>query len=281
MGSGAEVVIFYCIRLLFAEAGLSVKPKIVLTIAGFDPSSGAGITADLKTIHAHAMYGIAAITAHTVQNTVAVQRVEAVDARLLRDTVTALTTDFVIDAVKVGVLATVEIVETVAALLQEHRLQNIVLDPVLESSSGATLLFHDALQSFKERLLPLASVVTPNPKEALGLTGAQTIEAAGARLLEFGAKCVVITNGEAAEPTDVLMLPGMSPELLRGEHVETTSTHGTGCAFSAAIACGLAAGQGVREAVLRAKAYVNGALRHAPGLGKGRGPLAHFWEANL
>jgi len=255
-----------------------VKPKVVLAIAGFDPSSGAGITADLKTIHAHEMYGVAAITAYTVQNTRGVQLVEALDSLLLRQTVAALASDFVIDAVKVGMLASAEVVETVAALCEEYVLPNIVLDPVLLSSSGTTLLSANALEAFKEHLLPLATVVTPNVEEALTLTGAIEAEGAGDRLLALGAKCIVITEGEAAEPTDVLILPGMLPELLGGEHVETTSTHGTGCAFSTSIACGLAAGQSIRETVLSAKAYVNGALRHAPGLGKGRGPLAHFWK---
>ena len=265
----------------------SVPPPVVLTIAGFDPSSGAGITADLKTIAAHGCYGLAVATALTVQNTQAVFSLEAVSAETIRESIRRLAEDFDIRAVKIGMLAYGECAEAVAETLQRLALPNIVVDPILRSSSGAMLLDDSGLEVLRRRLIPMAKVITPNAAEASTLTGrgsvAGTEEAdqLGRVLLEMGAKAVVITGGDLVRPDDILITVGTNgePQSVRfmGEHIESRATHGTGCAFSTSIACGLANGLGLEEAVRNAKNYVRRAIELAPVLGKGKGPLNHLW----
>jgi hydroxymethylpyrimidine/phosphomethylpyrimidine kinase len=262
-------------------------PPIVLTLAGFDPSSGAGITSDIKTIAAHDCYGVACITALTVQSTQGVRRVQALPPSLVRDTLQELSRDLTFAAVRIGMLDSREVADEVADFLQMNRPPNIVLDPILKSSSGADLLDPAALTIVRDRLLPLATVITPNIDEAAALTGLrvtnlQEAKEAAHALHALGAKNVVITGGHLDPPTDLLSITrdraDPEPFEFPGEKIASTSTHGTGCAFATSLACNLALGRSLPEAVSAAKSYVTGAIRHAYPIGKGHGPLNHFWK---
>jgi hydroxymethylpyrimidine/phosphomethylpyrimidine kinase len=260
------------------------KPPVIWTIAGFDPSSGAGITADLKTISSFHCYGVACITALTVQNTMGVRRVDPVRGEIVRETLEVLLEDMPPNAIKIGMLATADNVSTVAEFLSRLPLPRcpVVLDPILRSSSGTELLDEAGVRLLLLRLLPLATVVTPNLNEAAILAG---LEAKGAEelaqvLRQLGAGAAVVTGGDAANrdvSEDVLAyaLGDMeSVETLSASRVHSDATHGTGCAFSTAIACALARGQNVPSAVTTAKAFVRSAIEQAPGLGRGKGPMA-------
>jgi hydroxymethylpyrimidine/phosphomethylpyrimidine kinase len=260
-------------------------PPVVLTIAGFDPSSGAGVTADLKTIAAHGCYGAACITALTVQNTQGVRHVEALAPALIWKTLEALADDLPIAAVKVGMLGSGTGAEAVADWLESARPPNVVVDPVIRSSSGADLLDSDGLQVVRERLLKIATVITPNLAEAaaltgLGVTNVDEMRVAATALHEAGAANVVITGGHLEEPVDLLRTAGEFVEYT-GEKVESTSTHGTGCAFATSLACNLALGRPMRDAVALAKEFVLQGIRNAYPLGHGHGPLNHLWRFRL
>lgn len=264
-------------------ASVTKAPPVVLSIAGFDPSSGAGITADLKTIAAHGLFGISCITALTVQSTQGVSQVQPVSADLVRSTLKVLLDDFQPAAVKVGMLGSGEVVHAVARVLQEHRLPNVVLDPVLKASSGAALLEAEGIHLLIQRLLPLIDVVTPNLGEAQQLTGlpvsnVSEMRAAAQQLHSFGAKAVVVTGGHLDRPTDILS-QGSGTQIVEfaGERVSTNSTHGTGCAFASAVACNLALGKNLEQSVADAKEYVTEALRLACPVGKGKGPINHLF----
>jgi hydroxymethylpyrimidine/phosphomethylpyrimidine kinase len=262
------------------------KPPVVWTIAGFDPSSGAGITADLKTISSLGCYGAACITALTVQNTLGVRRVEPVSTRTVRETLHALLEDIPPDAIKIGMLATSGIASLIADFLEAlpQPCCPIVLDPILRSSSGAELLDAAGVQVLLARLLPLSTIVTPNRTEAAILAGLSPDDAEGAAkaLRQLGASAAVVTGGDLAASgnqqlsEDVLAYAAAGMEFvetLSAPRVVSTSTHGTGCAFSTAIACALAHGQSVPAAVTAAKAFVRKAIQRAPGLGHGKGPM--------
>jgi len=274
---------------------MAEKPPVVLTIAGFDPSSGAGITADIKTMAAHGCYGLACVTAMTVQSTSGVRRVESVDPLLVTDTLEELAEDIEIAAVHIGMLRSAKVVKAVADFLSSSRgrrgggparLPNIVLDPILKSSSGADLIDAAGTRLMIERLLPLADVITPNVDEASSLTGAKVddlegMKAAAAKLHEMGSQAVVITGGHLEKAIDLLSFTtnkGIEQEVFRGELQKSNSTHGTGCAFSTAIACHLAQDRGVAEAVLLAKTYVTAAIANGHPLGKGKGPVNHLYR---
>lgn len=252
---------------------------VVLAIAGYDPSSGAGITADIKTISAHGCYGVTCITALTVQSSRGVQRVETLEPRIITEILHELMDDLDIAAVKIGMLGSAEVARAVAAFLKRAQVRHVVLDPILKSSSGADLISHDGVTVLRERLIGQASVITPNIDEAaelagLKVTNQEEMAAAAKQLHQLGARNVVITGGHLASPVDVLSTgPEAQPIFLEGERVQTSSTHGTGCAFSTSLACHLAMGKSLLESVRAAKKYVEGALRHAPGLGKGTGPV--------
>jgi hydroxymethylpyrimidine/phosphomethylpyrimidine kinase len=258
-------------------------PSIVLTIAGFDPSSGAGITADLKTVAAHGCYGLACITALTVQSTQGVRRVQPLDPGLINETLETLFYDFHISAVHIGMLGTGKQVAAVADFLDRHALPNIVLDPVLRSSSGTDLLDPEGIRLLIERLLPRATVTTPNIDEAGALVGLRPIDvqemrAAACMLHKLGARGVVITGGHLDAAIDLLSLAnaeGVEQEEFSAEKLASGSTHGTGCAFATAIACNLAQGKDLRDAVGLAKQYVRAAIESAYPLGKGIGPINH------
>jgi hydroxymethylpyrimidine/phosphomethylpyrimidine kinase len=265
---------------------MALTPPVVLTIAGFDPGSGAGVTADIKTIAAHGCYGVACITALTVQSTAGVRRVEAVDPELVAETLTELTADIEIAAVHIGMLGSVKMVRTVADFLAEHKLPNIVLDPILKSSSGADLLDAAGARWLAEKLIPLATVVTPNIDEAsslteLPVTDPEQMRAAARKLHEMGASAVVITGGHLEKAIDLLSFTGnrgVEQELFKSARLRSNSTHGTGCAFATSVACHLAMGRGLPEAVLLAKAYVAAAISNAHPLGHGTGPVHHLYR---
>jgi hydroxymethylpyrimidine/phosphomethylpyrimidine kinase len=261
-------------------------PPVVLTIAGFDPSSGAGVTADIKTIAAHGCYGVACITALTVQSTAGVKRVEPVDASLIKETLAELTSDMEVTAVRIGMLGSAEVVEAVAAFLKENKLPNVVMDPILKSSSVAKLLDREGAQLLAKSLLPLATVVTPNVDEASAMTGlpvtnADQMRAAAHKLHDMGASSVVVTGGHLDKAIDLLSfrgVKGIEQETFKSERQRSNSTHGTGCAFATAMACHLAQGRGLPEAVLLAKAYVAAAIANAFPMGKGVGPVHHLYR---
>jgi hydroxymethylpyrimidine/phosphomethylpyrimidine kinase len=266
-------------------------PPVVLTIAGFDPSSGAGITADIKTIAAHSCYGVACITALTVQSTAGVRRVSGVDPEIIKETLAELVADIEIAAVHIGMLGTRPAARVVADFLTSVKLPNIVLDPVLKSSSGADLLDKQGLKILTETLLPMAAVITPNIDEAAALTGMPVtnldqMRQAAAKLHSMGSTGVVITGGHLDKAIDLLSFTGtrqgtqIQQEVFKADRQKSSSTHGTGCAFSTAIACHLAQGRDLPEAVLLAKAYVRAAIMNAYPLGRGVGPVHHLYRMN-
>jgi len=259
------------------------SPPVVLTIAGFDPSSGAGVTADIKTIVAHGCYGIAAITAMTVQSTAGVRRMEPVDVKLLRETLDALVEDVKVSAVHIGTLGSGEVASEVVAFLNQSQLPNIVLDPVLAASSGARLLDDAGRKVMVEEILPLTTVATPNAQEAAELAGIEVIsiddmKVAANRLRDMGAKNVVVTGGHLDVAIDLLSFVDGGVQTFKSERLESNFTHGTGCAFSSSIACHLAQGRPLAEAVLLAKAYVTAAISNGYPVGKGTNPVNHMYR---
>jgi hydroxymethylpyrimidine/phosphomethylpyrimidine kinase len=261
-------------------------PTVVLTIAGFDPSSGAGVTADIKTIAAHGCYGVACITAMTVQSTAGVRKVEACDAAWVTDTLQELASDVKIAGVHIGMLGSGRVARAVAEFLRRRKQPNVVLDPILQASSGAALLDADGTKVLASELLPLATAVTPNVDEAAVLTGMpvtnpEQMRAAAVKLHEMGAESVVITGGHLDKAIDLLSFQtkrGVEQEVFKSERQRSNSTHGTGCAFATAMACHLALDRGLPEAVLLAKAYVSAAISKGHPLGKGVGPVHHLYR---
>jgi hydroxymethylpyrimidine/phosphomethylpyrimidine kinase len=255
---------------------------VVLSIAGFDPSAGAGTAADLKTIAACGAYGIAAITALTVQNTVGVLEVVPMDSKVLEAQLESLIGDVEPQAVKVGMLATQSNLEVLVRFLTKHDLPNVVVDPVFRSSSGRPLLEDAAIDRFREALLPLAQCLTPNCEEAARLTqGAvrttEEMKIAAEKLFHFGCRSVVVTGGDREEAVDVFF-DGTNLKVLAHPRIQTNNTHGTGCTFSSAVASFLALGFAIESAVIQAKEFVTQALRHSYPIGHGHGPLNHFFE---
>jgi hydroxymethylpyrimidine/phosphomethylpyrimidine kinase len=251
---------------------------VVLSIAGYDPSSGAGITADIKTIAAHGCYGVTCVTALTVQSTRGIARVEPVEGRLISETLELLMEDLNIAAVKIGMLGSTEAARSVGAFLKRHSLRQVVLDPIVKSSSGTELISKEGLQILKERILPLACVITPNIDEAATLTGlpvtnTDEMETAAIRLHRMGARNVIITGGHLDPPDDLVSRGDSRVTLLKGSKLSSRSTHGTGCAFSTALACELALGRDLLDAATAAKHFVESSLRNAPTIGKGVGPV--------
>jgi hydroxymethylpyrimidine/phosphomethylpyrimidine kinase len=260
-----------------------VAPPIVLTIAGFDPSAGAGIAADLKTIAAHNCYGVAAITALTVQSTQGVKSVHDTPASELRAQLDALLDDIKISAIKIGMLGHRGNAVVVGEFLDRAGVANIVLDPIMKSTSGETdLVDAGGIKYISEELLKRATVVTPNIAEAEVLAGIPikdhaAMEAAARKIVERGARSVVVKGGHMEKAIDVLF---DGDEVLRfgGDHLKSENTHGSGCTFASAIAAQLACGRPLREAVLLAKAYVTKAIEKGYSIGKGPGPLDHFYR---
>ncbi len=266
-------------------------PLVVLSIAGYDPSSGAGITADIKTAASLGCYAITCMTAVTVQSTQGVFGIQAVDAGLVSQVLETLHTDLPIAAVRVGMLGSGDVAAAVARFLGSQRIPNIVLDPVIRSSSGTPLLDEAGLEGLRA-MLPLCDVITPNIAEAAVLAGAEPIaentawEAAlprirrlAAGLHDLGARAVVITGGHLNLANDYLSDRSsgeIEEEIIAGERIVSRSTHGTGCAFATALACRLAVGDDLIQAVRSAKIYVRKTILSAYPLGKGIGPVNHF-----
>jgi hydroxymethylpyrimidine/phosphomethylpyrimidine kinase len=258
--------------------------RIALTIAGSDSGGGAGIQADLKTFAAFGVYGASAITAVTAQNTLGVTAWEPVSTELVIAQIEAVAGDLAPAAVKTGMLATAAIVEAVAASIEGLELPNLVVDPVMIAKGGDRLLREDAVAAVKSHLVKLAEVLTPNIPEAEALTGMriaseEDMRAAARRIRDMGPRVVVVKGGHLAshDAVDVVCTPETEFEL-RGPRIASVHTHGTGCTLAAAIAANLALGRSVEEAIREARAYLEGAIRHAPGLGQGHGPLNHFWR---
>lgn len=260
--------------------------RTVLTIAGFDPSSGAGVTADLMVFAAHGMFGTSCVTSLTVQSTVGVAASYPVAAEVVRATLDCLWADLPAAGVKIGMLATAANVAAVAEFVGSLRGKGtripVVLDPVLRSSSGRELLDADGVRLVRERLLPLVDWVTPNVEELSVLTGLRVasredVPAAALALQAMGDVNVLATGGHLDAPDDLVVTRGGAMEWLPGELIETTSTHGTGCALSSALLCRVVAGDEALAAAAGAKRYVAEAMRAAVPLGKGHGPVRHLW----
>jgi hydroxymethylpyrimidine/phosphomethylpyrimidine kinase len=266
--------------------GSEHEPPVALTIAGSDSGGGAGIQADLKTFHAFGVFGTSALTAITVQNTLGVSGVHPVPLDIVRGQIDAVAADLRPAACKTGMLATRELVHTVAAALRDHALPHYVLDPVMVATSGDRLLDEDAVDAVAHELMPLAALVTPNLDEAAILAGfaidsvARMRDAARA-LCDAGARAALVKGGHLQD--DVLVdvfFDGTELREFRRPRLRTRSTHGTGCTLSAAIAAGLARGAALDSAVEAALDYVHRAIAQAPRLGRGNGPLNHFVAAH-
>lgn len=256
--------------------------RTALTIAGSDSSGGAGIQADLKTFAALGVYGTSAITAITAQNTLGVSDVHVVPVASVRAQIDAVMSDIGADAVKIGMLATAEVIEAVAAAIDAHRLAPVVLDPVMVAKGGSRLLAPDAVEAMRSLLLPRAAIVTPNLAEAEVLTGlrvrdAGEMEIAARALVAAGAAAALVKGGHLESEAIVdLLWDGRTLHRFDARRIDTPHTHGTGCTLASAVAAGLALGLSLHESVTRAHRYVQAAIASAPGLGKGHGPLNHF-----
>ena len=259
-----------------------MAPPLLLTIAGFDPSCGAGIAADLKTFAAHGCYGVAAITSLTIQSTEGVRAVHNTPSAELREQLEVLAKDCDIAAVKIGMLGNRGNAGVVAEFLDTYKFAHIVHDPVMKSSSGAELLDAAGIKFVGAELLKRSSVITPNVPEAeilTGLTikGVADMEAAARKIVEMGARAVIVKGGHMERAVDVLF-DGDQVTQLGGDKVKADNNHGTGCTFASAIAALLASGRTLTEAAMLAKAYVTKAIEKGYPIGKGRIPLDHFYR---
>jgi hydroxymethylpyrimidine/phosphomethylpyrimidine kinase len=253
----------------------------VLTIAASDSGGAAGIQADLKTFAAYGVAGLTAITAITAQNRREITRIAPLAPDIVAAQIEAVASDYQIHAVKIGMLATGPIATAIATAIIRHRLKNVVIDPVMRSTSGVALLDDDGVEVLRSRLLPLAAVVTPNIAEAERLAGVHVkslvdARTAAERIAGLGAKAVIVTGGHLdSAPIDLVYEAGACTELT-GERLDTSRVHGTGCTFAAAVAARLALGDPVVDAARHAKDFVAQAIRRAPQMGQGRGPLGHL-----
>ncbi len=274
------------LRLDDSLSGARGDYPVALTIAGFDPSSGAGVTADLKVFAAYGIYGLAAITALTVQSTQGVRRVEPVSPDVLRETLDCLAEDVPVCGIKIGMLATEGVIEAICHFLAESGIPagKIVLDPVLQSSSGHKLLSYEGLTRLRSSLLPLVGWVTPNTDELAILaeapvSGQEDVPEAAARLAaQYPDVNIIVTGGHLNSPDDFLRTTEGVTRWYPGQRIETMATHGTGCAFSSALLARLLAGDSPGEAVRATKAYVVEAMQAGRPIGKGRGPLHHLYR---
>lgn len=264
--------------------GIAVPP-ILLTIAGFDPSCGAGVAADLKTFAAHGCYGVAAITSLTVQNTQGVEAVHNTPSSELREQLEVLVKDCEIAAVKIGMLGNRGNAVVVGEFLDAHKFNLVVHDPVMRSSSNSELLDNAGVKYVATELLKRANVITPNVPEAEILTGitikdVADMEAAARKLVEMGAKAVIVKGGHMEKATDVVF-DGKEMHQLGGDKVKLENAHGTGCTFASALTAQMAVGRGLVEAATLAKAYVMKAMEKAYPVGKGRLPVDHFFRMRI
>jgi hydroxymethylpyrimidine/phosphomethylpyrimidine kinase len=272
------------------------SPPVILSVAGYDPSSGAGITADVKTAAAMGCYAVTCATSMTVQTTQGVFRLVPMHPEVVRETLDRLAEDVEIAAVRIGMLGTGAVAKVVGEFFRRCPHRNLVLDPIIRSSSGMPLIDPDGPAVIRNSLLPLCDVVTPNVEEAAELTGigggwaadsecwTETLlhlrKLAG-KLHDLGCRAAVITGGHLSEPNDYLSVRGANrteEQVLPGTRLDSTSTHGTGCAFATALACGLAHGRKLPDAVRDAKEYVRRAIAASYPIGKGSGPMNHLFR---
>jgi hydroxymethylpyrimidine/phosphomethylpyrimidine kinase len=259
------------------------KPARVLIIAGSDSGGGAGVQADIKTVTLLGGYAASAITAVTVQNTLGVSAVYPIPAKIVLAQAMAVLDDIGADAIKTGMLGDAAMIETVAAILDAAPGVRVVIDPVMTAKGGQALLEPDALEAARALLIPRAALLTPNAPEAEALTGLTVADLDGQRrageaLLKAGAAAVLVKGGHVPGDRVIdLLLTAAGETLLEGPRIDSRHTHGTGCTLASACATGLAQGLGLEAAVARAWAYTAEAIRQAPGLGSGHGPLGHGW----
>ena len=259
------------------------KRKTTLTIAGSDSSGGAGIQADIKTMQANGVYAMSAITALTAQNTTGVSGIFEVTPEFLGQQLDAVFTDIYPDAVKIGMVASAELVKMIAFKLKEYKAERIVVDPVMVSTSGSRLISEEAIQILKTELFPLASVLTPNIPEAEVLFGAsihsaEDMERAAQAISEEYHCAVLLKGGHQLNDSNDLLYAEEKSRWFYGRRIDNPNTHGTGCTLSSAIASNLAKGYGLEEAVERAKEYISGALAAMLDLGAGSGPMDHGFD---
>lgn len=258
--------------------------KVALTIAGSDSGAGAGIQADLKTFASLGVYGTSAITAITAQNTVGVKSVQELPAQMVRDQIEAVFNDFDVEAAKTGMLSNSEIIETVAECVKKFKLKNFVVDPVMVAKSGDHLLKPEAINDLKNKIFPLALVVTPNLKESEVLTdikinSVEDMKKSAIKILNLGPRAVVVKGGHLeGKPIDIFY-DGENFQELAAPRIMTTNNHGSGCTFSAAICGFLTLGLDLYSAVVSAKEYIAQALKASYQVGHGHGPVNQFFEA--
>lgn len=254
--------------------------KTALTIAGSDSCGGAGIQADIKTMTANGVYAMSAVTALTAQNTTGVIDIMEVSPKFLTEQLDCIFTDIYPDAIKTGMVASSELIEVIAGSLMKYKARNIVIDPVMVATSGAKLINDDAILTLKTKLLPLATVITPNIPEAQVLSGydintSQEMEKAAKDIYEMYGCAVLLKGGHQINDANDYLYTGKEAKWFHHKRIDNPNTHGTGCTLSSAIASNLAKGHSLVEAVSCAKAYISGALAYGLDLGKGSGPLNH------
>ena len=260
-----------------------MKMHTALTIAGSDSSGGAGIQADLKTMTAHGVYGMSAVTALTAQNTMGVTDILAVPPAFLAAQLDAVFADIPPDAVKIGMVADAALIHVIAEKLDEYDAKNVVVDPVMVATSGARLISEDAVEGLVSELLPRAALITPNIPEAevladMAITDRTAMTAAAARIHERTHAAVLMKGGHSVDDANDLLVDDTGARWFEGRRIATSNTHGTGCTLSSAIASNLARGIDTDTAVAQAKAYLSGALAAGLDLGHGSGPLAHTFD---
>lgn len=255
----------------------------ILTIAGSDSSGGAGIQADIKTITAHGMYAMSAITALTAQNTTGVYGVLESTGEFLANQMDCIFKDIFPDAVKIGMVSDTELIETIADRLKKYNAKNIVLDTVMVATSGSPLLKEDAVSALVTKLIPCADIITPNIPEAEVLSGRsitslEDMKGAAEELYKKYGCAVLIKGGHSCEEATDVLRSKEGMHIFKGERIDTANSHGTGCTLSSAIACNIAAGNSLEQSVRNAKEYLTGALKYGLNLGKGNGPVNHCYK---
>ena len=259
--------------------------QAVLSIAGSDSSGGAGIQADIKTITSLGEYGMTVITALTAQNTMGVRAVEDVSVPMVEEQIDAIFQDIRPQAVKLGMISTPEIMEAICRKLVEYKAENIVVDPVMVATSGSILMESRTLQTLKEKLIPLADIITPNLKEAevlsgINITSPEEMKEAAKQIAQYYTGAILIKGGHLVGNADDMLYQDQKITWFKGTRIENENTHGTGCTLSSAIATFLAKGESIEKSVELAKEYVTKAIEAKLDLGKGRGPLKHNWYMN-
>ena len=255
--------------------------KTALSIAGSDSCGGAGIQTDIKTMTANGVYAMTAITALTAQNTTGVTAILEVTPEFLRQQIDAIFNDIVPDAVKIGMVSSSGLIQTIAESLTRHHAQNIIVDPVMVSTSGSRLIDEQAIETLKQKLLPLATLITPNIPEVETLSGLmvkneEDMQKAAQTICHAYGCAVLCKGGHSRNDANDLLCTGETLQWFRGRRIDTANTHGTGCTLSSAIAANLAKGSSLNEAIKNAKDYLSAALSASLNLGKGCGPLNHM-----